>query len=97
MLEIPDLNDIIWMKSGLYEMSTVIAAFDAKQKLSELLNRAATGEEFVITRHGKAMARLSPPDERSNTEAARAALLDLLKAQPVLNLGRISRDDAYEP
>lgn len=77
-------------------MSTVIAAFDAKQKLSELLNRAASGEEFVITRHGKAMAKLAPPNEQTSREAARATLLDLLKKQPALDLGRIGRDEAYE-
>lgn len=78
-------------------MSTAIAAFDAKQKLSELLNRAASGEEFVITRHGKAMAKLSPPDEQASREAARVALWNFLKQQPALGLGRIGRDEAYEP
>ncbi len=32
----------------------------AKARLSELLNEVEAGEEVVITRHGKAVARLSP-------------------------------------
>ena len=31
---------------------------EAKSKLSELVDRAGRGEEFVITRHGAAIARL---------------------------------------
>ena len=41
-------------------MATV-GAFEAKTKLSELLDRVAAGEEIVITRHGKPAARLVPP------------------------------------
>ncbi len=35
-----------------------IGAYDAKARLSELLDRVARGEQIVITRHGKAVARL---------------------------------------
>lgn len=37
-----------------------IGAFDAKTRLSELLDRAAKGESFVITKHGHPVARLVP-------------------------------------
>jgi prevent-host-death family protein len=35
-----------------------IGAFEAKTHLSSLLDRVADGEEVVITRHGKPVARL---------------------------------------
>jgi prevent-host-death family protein len=35
-----------------------IGIFEAKQKLSELVERAAQGEEIVITHRGKERARL---------------------------------------
>ena len=35
-----------------------VGIFEAKQKLSELVERASHGEEIVITRHGKERARL---------------------------------------
>jgi prevent-host-death family protein len=35
-----------------------IGAFEAKTHLSSLLDRVAGGEEVVITRHGKPVARL---------------------------------------
>ena len=36
-----------------------IGAFDAKTRLSELLERASRGEVIQITRHGKPVARLN--------------------------------------
>jgi prevent-host-death family protein len=37
-----------------------IGAFEAKTHLSELLDRVEAGEELVIARHGRAVARLVP-------------------------------------
>jgi len=37
-----------------------IGAFEAKNKLGSLLDRVQEGEEIVITRHGKPVARLAP-------------------------------------
>ena len=45
-----------------------VGVFEAKQKLSQLVARAAKGEEIVITRRGKEQARLvSMPAERGRT------------------------------
>ena len=41
---------------------TEIAAFDAKTRLSELLRHVEQGEQYVITRHGRPVARLLPVD-----------------------------------
>ena len=38
----------------------MITAFQAKTRFGELLDRVARGEEIVITRHEKAVARLVP-------------------------------------
>ncbi|MGZ8920159.1 MAG: type II toxin-antitoxin system Phd/YefM family antitoxin [Limisphaerales bacterium] len=45
-------------------MSTV-TALEAKTRLGELLNRVEQGEEVVITRHDKPVARLVPEGGRS--------------------------------
>ncbi|MCL2591673.1 MAG: type II toxin-antitoxin system prevent-host-death family antitoxin [Betaproteobacteria bacterium] len=37
-----------------------VPLFEAKNKLSGLLDQVAVGEEFLITRHGKPVARLTP-------------------------------------
>ena len=51
-----------------------IGAFQAKNRLGQLLDLVEQGEEVVITRHGKAVARLVPPKaELSRAEAREAA------------------------
>lgn len=40
-----------------------VGAFDAKNRLSELLRRVERGDSFVITRRGRAVARLVPPGD----------------------------------
>ena len=37
-----------------------VTAFEAKTRFGELLDRVSRGEEVVITRHDKAVARLVP-------------------------------------
>lgn len=39
-----------------------IGAFEAKTHLSRLLEKVAAGEKFVITRHGRPVAKLVPVD-----------------------------------
>lgn len=41
-------------------MSKPVSLYDAKTHLSELVERAASGEEIVITKAGKPKARLVP-------------------------------------
>jgi len=37
-----------------------VSVYEAKTKLSELIDRAAAGEEVVIARHGRPVAKLVP-------------------------------------
>lgn len=52
---------------------TEIGAFEAKNTLGSLLDRVERGEEIVITRHGKAVARLVPNTRRVDQNQALAA------------------------
>jgi prevent-host-death family protein len=58
-----------------------IGAYDAKTRLSELLDRVEKGEQIVITRHGKPVARLVPEGghDRAAARAAVEALTRLRK------------------
>jgi antitoxin (DNA-binding transcriptional repressor) of toxin-antitoxin stability system len=53
---------------------TLVGAHDAKTRLSELLDRVERGEEIVITRHGRPVARLSRTGPGHDVAAARAAV-----------------------
>ena len=49
-----------------------ITAFEAKTRFGELLERVARGEEVVITRHDKPVARLIPEGAPRRDEVVRA-------------------------
>jgi prevent-host-death family protein len=56
-------------------MATV-TAFEAKTRFGELLDRVSQGEEVVITRHAKPVARLVP-EGRPSLGQVREAVSDL--------------------
>ncbi|HEX4080281.1 MAG TPA: type II toxin-antitoxin system prevent-host-death family antitoxin [Rhizomicrobium sp.] len=49
-----------------------IQASEAKTHLSELLDKVEQGQTIVITRHGRAIARLVPENDRWQEEVNRA-------------------------
>ena len=51
-----------------------IGAFEAKNRLGQLLDLVEQGEEITITRHGRPVARLAPIRPVQGHEQARAAL-----------------------
>ena len=64
-----------------------VGAFEAKNKLSQLLDLVERGEEIVITRHGKEVARLVPPKQAFNRDEARAAVKRIRERAGKLKLG----------
>jgi prevent-host-death family protein len=54
------------------QVTMSVGAYDAKTRLSELLDRVERGEQIVITRHGKPVARLVPEGRRDAAEALAA-------------------------
>jgi len=55
---------------------TTISAFEAKTHMGKLLDRVASGEEIVITRHDKPVARLVP-EGRAADETVRETVAAL--------------------
>jgi len=53
-----------------------VTAFEAKTRFGQLLERVARGEEIVITRHEKPVARIVP-EGRSNLQEISAAVAGL--------------------
>lgn len=68
-----------------------IGAFEAKNTLGTLLDLVQKGEEVVITRHGKPVARLVPEQGREDARArARAAAEKMAQLSQGLTLGGLS-------
>jgi prevent-host-death family protein len=58
-------------------MTAEIGVYEAKTHLTALLDRVEHGEQFTITRHGRAIARLLPL-KRSGEDRRREAIARLL-------------------
>lgn len=78
-------------------MEKAISAADANRKFSQLLRDVREGQSYVVTSHGRAVARIAPVKEGSSTVlSARAALLGRLRSERVVKIGRWKRDELYE-
>ena len=64
-----------------------IGAFDAKNKLSALLDKVERGEEIVITRRGRPVAKLVPVKAGHDREKARKAIRRIRELAKEMNLG----------
>jgi prevent-host-death family protein len=73
-----------------------IGAFEAKNRLSSLLDRVERGEEIIITRRCKPVAKLIPAGDGFIREIARRAAAGLIEAARGLSLGGIKIKDLIE-
>lgn len=74
----------------------VIGAFEAKNRLGTLLDWVEQGEEVVITRRGKAVARLVPEGPRFDQAAAHDAARRIREMSRGITLGDLSIKDLIE-
>ena len=82
--------------SSATSLGRVISAADANREFSRLLRGVRNGRTFVITSHGRPVARVSPiRDDACVSSAAQSALFDRLESQRVVRAGRWSRDELY--
>ena len=73
-----------------------VGAFEAKNRLSELLRRAEAGEEISITNRGKIIARLVPPLPGIDREQAHAAAARIRARRKGVMLGGLKIKDLIE-
>ena len=78
-------------------MDRPVSAADANRSFSQILRDVRDGASFVVTAHGKPVARIVPFKPGSDARlAAREALFKRLDAQPTMNIGPWTRDELYE-
>lgn len=78
-------------------MENIVSAAEANRSFSHILGEVRGGASFVVTAHGKPVARIVPCEPADATRAAaRSALLQHLQEQPVTDIGPWRRDDLYE-
>ena len=57
---IPEFIALVWSDQPVHSIAMVINVSEARTHLSKLLDRVANGEEIVLGKAGKPMARLVP-------------------------------------
>jgi prevent-host-death family protein len=78
-------------------MEKAVTAADANRQFSQLLREVRRGRSYVVTSHGRPVARIHPVEgEAPAATGARRLLLDRLRQQPAVDAGRWSRDSLYE-
>jgi prevent-host-death family protein len=65
------------MNRNTIPVPSEVGAFEAKNTLGSLLDRVERGEEIVITRHGKPVARLVPNIRQPTQDQVQAAFARL--------------------
>ena len=66
---------------------TAVGIFEAKNRLSELVERATRGEEIVITRRGQPVARHVPPHVPNAADETRSLAARIRKSRAGQTLG----------
>lgn len=80
-------------------MDTAISAAEANRNFSHVLREVRGGATYVVTAHGKPVARIVPCDTANQDQrAARERLMQRLTSQPASEtpIGPWSREELYE-
>jgi prevent-host-death family protein len=78
-------------------MDKVLSAADANRKFSLILRHVRAGASYVVTSHGKPVARIVPVAKHEEVvAAARAELLARLEREPLVEGEHWTRDELYE-
>ena len=78
-----------------------VTAAEANRRFSQLLRGVREGRRYLVTVHGRPVARLvaaavDEAGDRRVREAAWRTLLDRVAKEPVIDVGRWTREELYE-
>jgi prevent-host-death family protein len=78
-------------------MDQTVSAADANRAFSQILREVRGGASYIVTTHGKPVARIIPCEPADAARAAaRTTLLQRLQNQPVTDIGPWRREELYE-
>ena len=80
-----DRQELVYKLVGMKKRT--IGAYEAKTRLPEILREVQAGYTYTITKHGKPVAMLMPPEQKSAEDRAKAveAMRKFMDAQPRLD------------
>jgi prevent-host-death family protein len=74
-------------------MKNSIGTFEAKTHFTKIITQVISGEEILITRRGKAVAKIIPIKETFDRENIKAAIFRLRKLAKEMQLGNFDWDE----
>ena len=82
-------------------MDETVSAAEANRSFSRLLRGVREGRTYLVTAHGRPLARIIPADSRDEQivrtrRAALEALLRRIESQPAIDIGKWTRDELYD-
>jgi prevent-host-death family protein len=78
-------------------VAKTISAAEANRQFSRILREIGDGHSYVVTSHGRPVAKIIPFGESAeHKRAAKARLLARLRSQRVIDIGPWTRDELYE-
>lgn len=82
-------------------MDETVSASEANRAFSRLIRGIQQGHSYTVTAHGRPVARIVAPNTESEQDrrvraAALGALLNRVRGQPTVEIGRWKRDELYE-
>lgn len=78
-------------------MGKAISAAQANREFSAVLRRVRRGQSFVVTSHGRPVAKIVPVSEgEAMARSATASLFTRLEAARAQSIGRWQRNELYE-
>lgn len=78
-------------------MSHALTAAEANRTFSAVLREVREGRSFVVTSHGRPVARIVPFTSGDHVKrTACSTLFGRLKAAPAIEAGRWTRDELHE-
>jgi prevent-host-death family protein len=80
-------------------MEKAISAANANRNFSRLLRDVREGKTYVVTSHGRPVARLVPVERkqgRVGDSPAWRALMRRVRNQPTIDIGPWTRDELYD-
>ena len=97
MTVIGTIKVVICTTLRLVPVDKIVSAAEANRKFSFVLNQVKHGDSYIVTSHGKSIAKIVPfagGDPLAST--AKSTLLARLKSQPAKRIGRWTRDELYD-
>ena len=78
-------------------MDKLISSAEANRRFSQVLREVREGSSYVVTSHGRPVARIAPlRSDKSARAHARKSLFRRLRRETIMKIGRWSREELYD-